>query len=849
MTSKRYCFKAVALQVLLATAFQTAPVHRTKPRMRTLVSKTTNLLSTEFILSTASDFFARVPPREEEVVLPEVDDIPDFITAAESNHAVASRRAVLASALTTAGAALAAAADPALALPAPPGKLQYEKSPVNKRSGVTVFDAEQAGYNVRFVTYLSRFLLCFDADCQKWWYARAADIPRTATSEQVDAQRMRQFGGFAASVEVGLQEYRGPEGPKRLMNALLKRYCPDPDTQLKMSEGLSESDAAKFQREVKEARRQIALLFGLMETNQPVEDITKLLAAIDNGSIDRVEVVEPGSGYAPGYGAPLVTFPPPEAGEEFTTAKGRATLRPNGKILRCDLVNRGFGYTKPPTVTISPPAAAAKGDDTATAATAKALLFRNGPNKGRLERIQLVDGGSGYKEGEPIKIQITPPEMSPQDGGVTATATAILELEVASIEITDPGSGYAVEKPITVTVEPPPITARVNMNDPMTARIISADQLLPATTIPSKELRKKMDQSDPASLTAILTNIAANDGKGGGGGCIGRACYDQPVVVMAYPRAEIDSYKSYRKPEDASRVQNVEDAIKRGKDPTSVKVVSGTSSGAETRLPFWGVQQSSAQLLSLLPAGIGLEYNPKLKRYSLAVDQSVRDNNPNLFTSNKPLDPEFGPRGRSPIERDMKLGIGAYLRFAASGAVCCSAAHLLLTPIDVVKTKVQTNPVKYTGVISSFKTILEEDGAEAFLNGWAPTFLGYFVWGGVAYTLTELARRTLQELAGSSAPNLEVPIILTASALAAVIGSVAIAPFEAVRIRSVAQSGTAPNILEVYNRMAKVSEVDGNEDTVSRHTKRVTLIRMSFSLHPNRKKVSSHFSAPFLSFF
>jgi hypothetical protein len=394
--------------------------------------------------------------------------------------------------------------------------------------------------------------------------------------------------------------------------------------------------------------------------------------------------------------------------------------------------------------------------------------------------------------------------MTPPEGGVTATATAILELQVAGIEITDPGSGYAVEKPIAVDVEPPPVTARVNMNDPMMARIVTPDQLLPATTVPSRELKKKMDQSDPTSMTSILQNAAMAEGKGGGGGCIGRACYDERVEVIAYPRAEIDSYQSYRNPEDTLRVQKVENAIQKGKDPTNIKVVSGASSGADTRLPFWGVQQSSTQLLSLLPAGIGLQYDQKLKRYALAVDQSVRDNNPNIFTSNKPLDPEFGPRGRSPIERDMKLGVAAYLRFAASGALCCSVAHLALTPIDVVKTKVQTNPVKYTGVISSFKTILKEEGAGSFLNGWAPTFLGYFVWGGVAYTLTELTRRSLQDLAGSNAAALEVPIILAASATAAVVGSVTIAPFEAVRIRAVAQPDYAPNVAEVYSRMVKV---------------------------------------------
>jgi hypothetical protein len=110
------------------------------------------------------------------------------------------------------------------------GKLNWASTPVNKRTGVTVFDAEKFGYNVRFVTYLSRFLLSFDDDCQKWWYSRAADIPRRASVEEVEQIRLKQFAAFSASVEVGLQEYRGKDGPAKLMEALVTRYCPDIET-------------------------------------------------------------------------------------------------------------------------------------------------------------------------------------------------------------------------------------------------------------------------------------------------------------------------------------------------------------------------------------------------------------------------------------------------------------------------------------------------------------------------------------------------------------------------------------------------------------------------------------------
>lgn len=702
------------------------------------------------------------------------------------------------------------------------GGLQWETSPINKRSGVTVFDAERAGYNVKFVTYLTRFLLAFDANCQKWWYLRASDLPRRASAEDVNALRLQQFGAFSASVEVGLQEYRGPNGPRGLMNSLLKRYCPDPEVLATEREAqglapLSDSAAGKELREIKEARRQIALLFGLMDANQPVDEISKLLAAIDNGSVGYVEIVEPGTGYAPGYGAPLVEFPPPEAGDDYERATGRAILAPNGKILRIDLVNRGFGYGKAPTITLSPPMDLKNANTpnaTACAATAKAFLFPKGINKGRIERIQLVDPGVGYTKDDIVRIKVSPPEMPATEGGLAATATAILEYQVTGITITNNGTGYAVEKPINVYVQPPPLTARVNMNDPMMARIIKSNEPLPATTIPSREMRRKMlNPSDPSSASAQIEKQAVNDGKGGGGGCIGRACYDTGVVAVAYPKSEMDSYKLFRSTDDANKATNAEAALenrsfdsmqpkptKRPKRP----IVSGTSSGPAMTLPslptFGGGPSPSSQLLSLLPEGIGLVYDKSSKRYRLASGPSFPDWTQAL-ASTKPLDPEYGPRGRSPIEREMKLGIATYLRFSASGAICCSAVHLAATPIDVVKTKVQTNPEKYPGVIRSFRKVIDEEGFNAFFTGWQPTFVGFFFWGGFSYMLTEFMRRYLTELSGDAAASYEIPIILASAGIAAFAGSFVLSPFESVRIRSVAQPNFASSPIGVVERM------------------------------------------------
>ena len=516
-------------------------------------------------------------------------------------------------------------------------EIKWSPSPINKRSGVTVYQAEET-YNIQFITYLARFLLSFDEECQKWWYKRAiTDIPKTASSDQVQSMRLKQFASFAASVEVGLQAFEDTNppkngdtsnngendnimyinGPRRLMASLLKRYGQDQDDSDK--EGIPKE---KIKSEIKEAKRQIALLFGLLKTYQPVDDITKLLAAIDNASIRKVKINNHGSGYAPGYGVPAVTFPPPEAGEEYETATGRATLRPNGQILRIDLQQRGLGFTKPPTVEISPPRAEAFGSPYAKGATAKAYIFRDGINKGRIERIELLSPGSGYTENEPIRVTLSPPDIPLDKGGQKCIADAIMEYEVDSIEIVNPGTGYASEKPLLIEVDPPPLTARVNLNDPLVVKRLSLDdssqQMLNRNSSQNQNINNVI--YDPSSMKAKAFKMAKI---GGGGGCIGRACYDDPVVAYAYPYAEADSYSSFRN--------------------NNGEKISASSSGDDEyrpQLPFWsGASASTWSFLSLLPSGVGLSFNNELNRYELIANEDAMMNTDlAVITPGKPID-------------------------------------------------------------------------------------------------------------------------------------------------------------------------------------------------------------------
>ena len=43
-------------------------------------------------------------------------------------------------------------------------------------------------------------------------------------------------------------------------------------------------------------------------------------------------------------------------------------------------------------------------------------------------------------------------------------------------------------------------------------------------------------------------------------------------------------------------------------------------------------------------------------------------------------------------------GVGLYARFAFAGAVCCAVTHGVMTPVDVVKTRIQLEPEVYNRV-------------------------------------------------------------------------------------------------------------------------------------------------------
>ena len=132
----------------------------------------------------------------------------------------------------------------------------------------------QKTYPVRFVTYLTRFLVNFDEDDKALWAKLAKDVPFTYKEAQVEETRRRQFAAIADSAEIGLYDYQGPEGVQRLFELLKDRYG-----------------------QTSEARRQLAILFSFLEESQPVQGIARMLIDTDNARVAAFRLITGGDGY------------------------------------------------------------------------------------------------------------------------------------------------------------------------------------------------------------------------------------------------------------------------------------------------------------------------------------------------------------------------------------------------------------------------------------------------------------------------------------------------------------------------------------------------------------------------
>ncbi|GAB5036555.1 mitochondrial phosphate carrier protein 2 [Nannochloropsis oceanica] len=306
----------------------------------------------------------------------------------------------------------------------------------------------QKTYPVRFVTYLTRFLVNFDEDDKALWAKLAKDIPFTYKEAEVEATRRRQFAAIADSAEIGLYDYQGPEGVQRLFDLLKDRYG-----------------------QTSTARRQLAILFSFLEESQPVQGIARMLIDTDNARVAAFRLITGGDGYT-SKTPPKVTITSPMMPTP-QPARAQAVVKDTGSVRRLQLTAPGSIYTHgvPPEVVISEPP---KGPESRRAKAIAVLEDESGKElgRGRVKEVVLTDPGSGYRSDYPIKVAFIaqgPGEAEEQlrlessssssshsrEEGGGAAAVAVLDKEVVAVELLDGGAGYTVPLGAEVSIAPP----------------------------------------------------------------------------------------------------------------------------------------------------------------------------------------------------------------------------------------------------------------------------------------------------------------------------------------------------------------------------------------------------------
>ncbi|KAI1652029.1 mitochondrial phosphate carrier protein Mir1 [Daldinia loculata] len=147
--------------------------------------------------------------------------------------------------------------------------------------------------------------------------------------------------------------------------------------------------------------------------------------------------------------------------------------------------------------------------------------------------------------------------------------------------------------------------------------------------------------------------------------------------------------------------------------------------------------------------------------------------------------------------------LSLYSKFALAGAICCSVTHGSLTPVDVVKTRIQLDPVTYNrGLIGGIRQVVKNEGAGALLTGVGPTFAGYFLQGAFKFGGYEFFKQqSINVLGLENASQYRTGVYLVSSAFAEFFADIALCPLEATRIRLVSEPTYASGLVSGFSKI------------------------------------------------
>eukprot|EP00980_Cylindrotheca_fusiformis_P001284 scaffold333_cov133-Cylindrotheca_fusiformis.AAC.10 len=145
-------------------------------------------------------------------------------------------------------------------------------------------------------------------------------------------------------------------------------------------------------------------------------------------------------------------------------------------------------------------------------------------------------------------------------------------------------------------------------------------------------------------------------------------------------------------------------------------------------------------------------------------------------------------------------------RYFLSGGLCAAASHGATTPIDVVKTKMQADPLTYNKGFVDTAIKISQEGDGTLFRGLGPTVVGYGLEGAVKFGLYETLKPVVANILSLESPT--VPF-LVASVIAGAVASVMLCPMEKLRIQLVTNPEFSSDFRLSISQIVKESGVSG----------------------------------------
>ncbi|KZW01616.1 putative phosphate transport protein MIR1 [Exidia glandulosa HHB12029] len=169
-----------------------------------------------------------------------------------------------------------------------------------------------------------------------------------------------------------------------------------------------------------------------------------------------------------------------------------------------------------------------------------------------------------------------------------------------------------------------------------------------------------------------------------------------------------------------------------------------------------------------------------------------------------PANPEQRAKVPQPAGADFKPR--DYASFFLAGALCATLTHGGMTPIDVVKTRIQIDPaLSKHSLLAAGRKIVAAEGPKGLMTGFGPTAVGYFVQGGGKFAGYEFWKKQFVSIAGSqeNAVKYRTAIYLGGASVAEFFADILLTPLEATRIRLVSDRTYASGLMSGFARMAR----------------------------------------------